>query len=80
MIPQKKKNLLFLPFMAGGDMTSPGGGGGGGSVSRPVLMDLPRVGVLFADAIVGVEVLDALLGGAGGGCEGLDLPPRLGVL
>lgn len=57
----------ILPFIGGGDIISPGGGGGGGSMSLPVLIDLPRVGVLFADATVGVELLEALLGGAGGG-------------
>lgn len=57
----------MVPFIAGGDITSPGGGGGGGRVSRPVLIDLPLVGVLLAEASVGVDVLDALLGGAGGG-------------
>lgn len=72
-------NIINVPFMEG-DMVSPGGGGGGGRVSLPVLMDLPLVGVLLADATVGVELLEALLGGAGGGCDGRDLPPRLGVL
>lgn len=72
--------IINIPFMEGGDMVSPGGGGGGGRVSLPVLMDLPLVGVLLADATVGVELLEALLGGAGGGCDGRDLPPRLGVL
>lgn len=60
-------------------MVSPGGGGGGGSVSLPVLIDLPLVGVLLAEAIVGVELLEALLGGAGGGWDGRFRPPRLGV-
>lgn len=50
------------PF--GGDMTASGGGGGGGSVSRPVDMLRPLVGVLEAE---GVELL---LGGAGGGTFG----------
>lgn len=49
-------------------------------MSLPVLIDLPRVGVLLAEATVGVELLDVLLGGAGGGWDGLDLPPLLGVL
>lgn len=53
--------------MEGGDIVSPGGGGGGGSVSLPVLIDLPLVGVLLAEATVGVELLEVLLGGAGGG-------------
>ena len=66
--------------MDGGDMVSPGGGGGGGRLSLPVLMDRPLVGVLLADATVGVELLEALLGGAGGGWVGLDLPLLLGVL
>lgn len=60
-------------------MVSPGGGGGGGRLSLPALIDLPLVGVLFAEAIVGVELLDALLGGAGGGCDGRFRPPLLGV-
>lgn len=68
-----------LPFIEGGDIVSPGGGGGGGKVSLAVLIDLPLVGVLFAEAMVGVELLEALLGGAGGGCEGLLRPPLLGV-
>lgn len=75
-----KIDTINIPFMEGGDIVSPGGGGGGGRVSLPVLMDLPLVGVLFAEATVGVELLEALLGGAGGGCDGRDLPPRLGVL
>lgn len=66
--------------MGGGDIVSPGGGGGGGRVSLLVLIDLPRVGVLVAEATVGVELLEVLLGGAGGGCEGRDLPLLLGVL
>lgn len=69
-----------LPFIGGGDIVSPGGGGGGGRVSLPVLIDLPRVGVLLAEATVGVELLEVLLGGAGGGCDGRDRPPLLGVL
>ena len=65
--------------MEGGDIVSPGGGGGGGRVSLAGFTDLPLVGVLLAEAIVGVELLEALLGGAGGGCEGLFRPPLLGV-
>lgn len=61
-------------------MVSPGGGGGGGKISLPVLIDLPLVGVLLAETTVGVELLEELLGGAGGGTEGLDRPLRLGVL
>lgn len=72
--------IIKLPFIGGGDIVSPGGGGGGGSVSLPVLIDLPRVGVLLAEATVGVELLEVLLGGAGGGWDGLDRPPLLGVL
>lgn len=68
----------IVPFIAGGDIVSPGGGGGGGNVSLPVLIDLPLVGVLLADDTVGVELLDALLGGAGGGWAGR-LLVRLGV-
>ena len=49
-------------------------------MSLPVLIDLPRVGVLLAEATVGVELLEVLLGGAGGGCDGRDLPLLLGVL
>lgn len=49
-------------------------------MSLPVLIDLPRVGVLLAEATVGVELLEVLLGGAGGGCDGRDRPPLLGVL
>lgn len=45
-------------------MVASGGGGGGGSVSRPVDMLRPLVGVFAAD---GVELL---LGGAGGGTFG----------
>lgn len=69
----------ILPFIAGGDIESPGGGGGGGKLSLPALMDLPLVGVLLAEAMVGVELLEALLGGAGGGWVGRTRPPRLGV-
>lgn len=67
--------------MGGGDI-SPGGGGGGGRLSLPAVKDLPLVGVLFADTTVDVELLDVLLGGAGGGCDGLLplLPDRIGVL
>ena len=49
-------------------------------MSLLVLIDLPRVGVLLAEATVGVELLEVLLGGAGGGWEGRDLPLLLGVL
>lgn len=45
-----------------------GTGGGGGSVSLPVDMLRPRVGVLALEA-VGVPPLPPD-GGAGGGCEG----------
>lgn len=45
-----------------------GTGGGGGSVSLPVDMLLPRVGVLALE-VVGVPPLPPD-GGAGGGCVG----------
>lgn len=62
LLSRRDRRWAGTPF--GGDMTASGGGGGGGSVSRPVDILRPRVGVLLAD---GVELL---LGGAGGGWDG----------